>query len=51
MLILNKVKTTFHQAPKFGGNNRSVIPSLPQTWNGGNDFSLPSIFLSEKTMP
>ena len=35
-------------APKFAGNDRSVTVSLPRTWNGRNDFSLSSIFLSKK---
>ena len=40
------------QAPKFGCNDRSITASLPQTLNDENDFSLPSISLSEKkTIP
>ena len=35
------------QAPKFGGNDRSVTASLPPASNGGNDFSL-LLFSSEK---
>ena len=44
-------KSIYIQAPKVGANDRSATALLPRTKNGGDDFSLPSIFLSKKTMP
>ena len=36
-------------ATKFSGDGLSVTSSLQRTWNDGNDFSLPSIFLAKKS--
>ena len=50
ILIIKELQSYKKQAPKFGGNNRSVTMSLPRTWNDGNNCSFPPTFPSENTM-